>query len=90
MHPTKFEHVNTTMHAPGCDGKCEAPDCLCVDAYRDEKYVITCWQPTNAERVRIAAGEPIYLIVVGGMLPVTIMVESPFTVNKPAESEERG
>lgn len=78
MIPTRFPNSNMTMHAPDCNGQCSDPRCLCVAAYRDERYAITCWQPTPEERVRIAQGEPIWLICHGGMFPSQLTVETPF------------
>ena len=35
--------------------------------------MISAWQPTDAERTRIAAGAPIYLLIQGTMHPVVAM-----------------
>ncbi len=74
MNPTRFAKSNTVKTAPpGMD------NCHDVHAYADGQHVITCWQPTPEERVRIGLGEPVWLVVWGAnMPPVALMVEEPF------------
>jgi hypothetical protein len=50
--------------------------------YADERrtpVVVSCWKPTDAERVRIAAGEPIYISIVGERQPpIVVAVDNPW------------
>jgi hypothetical protein len=75
MTPTTFPQKNTTLLAPaGMANCCDLP------VYRDGHQVISCWQPDEAEQAAIAAGAPVWLIVVSGRSspPVGLSTVSPF------------
>jgi hypothetical protein len=41
--------------------------------------IISCWKPSPEERVKLCAGEPVWLTITGeGMPPVSLSANSPF------------
>jgi hypothetical protein len=80
MTPTTFKEVNHTYLPPqGQEATCSPlPVCITQDE-EGKTLVISCWQPSAEDRVRIASGGPLYLIVVGaGQPPVKLITEDPF------------
>lgn len=73
MIPIDFPQANLTLGAGGL------PNTTPLRVWTNGKEIISCWQP-DAEQVRkIAAGEPIFLCVMGSsMPPVWLDSGSPF------------
>lgn len=76
MKPTFFAHANNVMKRPE---RMTDEECSDLSVYRDDKQVISCWQPTNEERTKIAMGAPVYVYVFGqGMPPLFISADDPW------------
>lgn len=81
MKPQRFERSNKTYTKPK---GWKEEDCHDVQAFegKDEvgtPVVITCWKPTDAERTKIAAGEPVWLVLYGGgMQPAIVTADDPW------------
>lgn len=76
MTPTPFGAANIIMRKPP---DMTEEECQDVHAYSDGRCVVTCWEPTAQERVRIAAGAPIYLMLLGRtMQPALLMLDPPY------------
>jgi len=76
MEPIDFPEANGTLGAPpGMEDQV-----FSLRVFRGGEYCISLWQPTEAERERIAAGAPIYLSLQSGRTqpPCLLAVESPF------------
>lgn len=76
MSPTFFAESNCVMRRPK---DMTGEQCFDVHAFRDGTQVVTCWQPTPEERVKIAIGEPVWLILIGPtMQPAMLTADKPF------------
>ena len=75
MNPVDFPQAQRSLGAPP-----GAEDVTPLRVWSDGKTCISAWMPTEEERQRIAAGEPVYLHVMMGwtMPPVCLEVGSPF------------
>lgn len=89
MRPIRFEAANQVFtRPPGW----KEEDCSDIHAFRgkdasDRNVIITCWKPTDAERVQIAAGEPVFLtLLTDGLPPHYIGTKDPF--EEPLEPTE--
>lgn len=77
MNSINFEGANTTL---GENQKGVLP----IRAFRgmtlqNTPLVVTCWKPSDEERVRIAAGEPVYIMLQTLQPPPQcVVVDSPF------------
>lgn len=77
VNPIRFAEANTVMLRPK---GMEESECSDLHAFTDGRHVITCWQPTPEERVKIAMGEPVWLLIVGVTMPPSLV-----TADKPLE-----
>ena len=66
MNPTRFTEVNTVMRRPQ---DMTEEECCDVHAYADGNKVITAWQPTPEELVKLNLGVPVFLCVCGSTMP---------------------
>ncbi|HYD00312.1 MAG TPA: hypothetical protein VEB22_03730 [Phycisphaerales bacterium] len=84
MTPVRFPEMNTVLTPPT-----GMPDCGELPSFRDGRQCISCWQPDDAERAAIAAGAPVWLVVVSGKTqpPVAVTSVSPFL---PPVAHEKG
>lgn len=76
MNPIDFPQANRTLSAS--NGASEVPP---LRVWTDGNEVISCWQPNDEQRRKIAAGEPVFLCVTGmggTMPPVWLDAGSPF------------
>ncbi len=84
MNPIRFTEANIVMCAPP-----GLQTCHDVHALKLEQAIITCWQPTPEERVRIAMGEPVWLSLIGNtMQPAWVGCEAPFVVSTESAQPE--
>lgn len=77
MKPTAFPQSNLRLLPPAGVSR---EDCVDLDVYADGTYCISRWEPSDAERVAIAAGEPVWLWVHSGRTqpPVALTTEDPW------------
>jgi hypothetical protein len=77
MNPIDFPQANKTLGAPQGMGN----NCTALRVWTDGTACLSAWMPTEEERAKIAAGEPVFLWVVFGQTqpPVALEVGSPFT-----------
>lgn len=77
MIPQRFAEANQVLHRPA---NLTEEQCQSVHAHVSQatRQVVTCWKPTAEELVKINLGEPIWLILWGGMPPACLTVERPF------------
>ncbi len=76
MRPTKFPEANSVLQPP--KGMNE-DQCVPLYAHRDGRWVISRWELSDEDRARIAAGGPIWLLIMGvTMPPAAVSTESPF------------
>jgi hypothetical protein len=76
MKPVQFPEANIVMRKP--DSMTEE-ECCDIHASRQEWGFITCWKPSEAERVKIALGEPIWISLCGDhMQPHAVTADNPF------------
>lgn len=83
MKPVNFPQSNRVLTAPrGMEKECGS-----LHTFTDGVNSISCWEPTEEERAAIAAGQPIYLLVVSGHTqpPVAVMATSPFITAEEAQ-----
>lgn len=79
MGPVPFPEQNKIFRAP--EGM---PNCVDLPVWQGEAQdgspvILSCWQPTREDIVRIAAGAPIWLGVYSRSLPpVCVTVTNPF------------
>lgn len=74
--PDHFDEENNTLRKP--PGWTDE-QCMEIPAHTNGTQVITCWRPTSQDRVRLAMGERVYLLVAGAtMPPVALFVGSPW------------
>jgi len=83
MKPVNFPQANRVLKAPRGMEK----ECGDLHTFSDGVNCISCWQPTEEEIAAIAAGQPIYLLVVSGHTqpPVSVMATSPFITPEEAK-----
>lgn len=83
MTPVRFPQANSVLTAP----KGMEKECGELHTFRDGVNCISCWQPTEEERAAIAAGQPVWLIVVSGHTqpPVAVTAVSPFLTAEEAK-----
>lgn len=76
MTPQFFPEANAIMRRPACMTE---EQCADVQAFVDGQQVITCWKPTETERVKIALGEPVWLVIWGRMVmpPALVTADKP-------------
>lgn len=78
MKPIKFKEANKTYTAPKDWDAEKHGECGDLHVYEGDregrKVVVSCWQPTKHEALRISKGEPIFLEITGGQPPVGISV----------------
>lgn len=76
MTPIAFPEANKVYTKPA---SMTAEECGELAVYDTGGALISCWQPSDAERAAIAAGSPIWLWVIGGAQPpVAIQTDAPF------------
>lgn len=66
MKPQRFTESNIVMRRPPNMTEEEYCD---VHAYTDGQIVVTAWQPTPEELVKINLGEPVFLCINGQTMP---------------------
>lgn len=83
MRPIRFEGCNTTYTAP--DGM---DDCAELPAYQGDGYIISKWEISPEELLRIIFRKSVYLQIAGSIQPpVAITPDSPFRAH-PADSQK--
>jgi hypothetical protein len=76
MIPQYFVEANTVMRRPP---NMTEEQCIDIHAMANGQQVVTCWKPTETERVKIALGEPVWLVLWGsGMQPALVTADKPF------------
>lgn len=75
MTPTNFPEGTKPLHRPP---SMSADQCGDLQVYAGEieagsckgmKVVVAAWQPTEEEKMHIAAGKPVFVSMIGGMVP---------------------
>lgn len=70
MIPVSFPEANTKFSAVGCGD---------LPAFSEGATIVSCWQPNEEERKRIADGGNVWLLIQGaGQPPVSLTTEFPF------------
>lgn len=79
MKPTTFPQANARYTAPaGMDDRCETLHACRVDG-PGGGVIVSRWEPTDADRARIAAGLPVWLWVHADIQPpVSLVTTDPF------------
>jgi hypothetical protein len=74
MNPAPNHLKNRVLGAPpGMEA-----DCGALEIYDDGKFLVSCWEPTDAEIEHIKNGGKVWLYIMGRMHPpVAIDVKSP-------------
>lgn len=86
MKPTDFPESNFTFTRPSSMTEEECGD---LQVYRDPAVIISCWQLTWRERLRLLFTGRLWLWIMGqGMPPVCMTISSPFRIKKAKEQEE--
>lgn len=70
MDAVKFEGMNVTYTAPGCE---DLP--THVEVEEGKLYVTSCWKPSEEDLAVLNAGGCICLHVMGGQPPVAVTVQ---------------
>lgn len=75
MNPVDFPQANKALGPPSERGNCGG-----LKVWTDGEVCLSAWMPTEEERRRIAAGEPVWLWVHQGATqpPVALEVASPW------------
>jgi hypothetical protein len=81
MKPTPFPQANRVLTAP--EGT-TADECSDLHVFTDGRHCVSRWEPTEQERVAIAAGASIWLWVWSGQTqpPVALSVAEPWAVER--------
>lgn len=75
MTPAEFPQFNAIYGPPP---NLEESQCRSIHAYHGtveggsvdgSRIVVTCWHPTDEELALIAAGQPIFVSMIGGLAP---------------------
>lgn len=78
MHAVDFPQTNCTFVMPK---EMEGND---LRVFNDGKQIISAWRPTPQELVRLNMGEPLFLFVIGQVVPpMGMQVGSPFETAPP-------
>jgi hypothetical protein len=79
MNPVDFPQAVKTLGPPQGAGSCGG-----LRVWTDGEVCVSAWMPTEEERAKIAAGEPVFLWVMFGSTqpPVAIEVGSPFEASE--------
>ena len=87
MIPQRFANANIEMQAPKGDDNCNPLWCHRGQYPDGTPCFISAWRPTPAELVKINLGEPIWLHVVSGALPPTLMtMDDPFAAREDSDA----
>jgi hypothetical protein len=85
MKPIDFEQANMTFMPPKemTDDQCGAMRVACVADPDGLPCLISCHQPTIEERAAILAGKPVWLWVIGSVMPpVLVTTDNPFRMER--------
>jgi hypothetical protein len=74
MKAVKFHGANLRLTPPKDWDEAKNGKCLTIYGHRANGQVTTIWEPTDAERVRIAAGANIAMVVAGSTIMPAMMI----------------
>ena len=76
MQPKAFPEANRVLARPA---SMTAEECMSLQVHDTGEAFVSCWQPSEEDRERIAAGGAIWVWVVGrGHPPIVLETASPF------------
>ncbi len=79
MKPIDFPESNVLYVAPDGMDDCDGLPACRVPSPLTSAVIVSCWEPSDEERARIAAGGPVWLWVHGGVQPpVSLTTTNPF------------